>query len=193
MSKTIYSIQKTNIPEELLSGMIGIYLISEIESGCPIYVGQSRDILRRWRTHNRQKYSNDKYSYSVLEKCSIEMLNDREEYWIAKMDTHKNGDNRGPKAKFQPMDVPEVREKNIKRMKEDNPGNNPSSIKTRWVKNDPRLVGRIISDKHRNVLRKRMKENNPAHNKYPCSHCGKMMNKGNLSIHLKYVMKNMKK
>ena len=171
--------------------MLGIYLISETENGRPVYVGQSRDITRRWRVHCRQKYPNDNYSYSVLEECSIEMLDEREEYWIAKMDTHKNGNNRGPKAKFQPMDVPEVRAFLTKRMRENNPGNNPASIAQRWVKDDPRLVGRPMSDRHKQILSDKVKgKNNPAHNKYPCSHCGKMFNKGNLSKHLKYVMKS---
>lgn len=67
-----------------------------------VYIGQSDNILRRWEEHkNRSKSSNKRWSdsylyrsirkyglenfeFKVLEETTIEMLNEREEYYIIK-------------------------------------------------------------------------------------------------------------
>lgn len=83
----------------------GIYLIRNLINQ-KIYVGQSKDIKRRWQEHLRsgqpekynikstrdsktpihlamQKYGVDNFTINILETCRIEQLNEREIYWIA--------------------------------------------------------------------------------------------------------------
>lgn len=77
-----------------------------------LYVGQTRiSIEQRWRDHCRvsfnensdeynfplhsaiRKYGKDNFKISILEECSEKELNEREIYWINKLDTYKNGYN----------------------------------------------------------------------------------------------------
>ena len=79
--------------------MIGIYKITNnINNNC--YIGQSRDILKRWQNHqiaafNKndkgyeyplyrafRKYGLQNFSFDILEQCTINELNDKEIYWI---------------------------------------------------------------------------------------------------------------
>ena len=78
--------------------MIGIYVIKKDDA--PVYVGQSENIYHRWSTHENKAYPTNEYEFSVLELCSVEILNEREKYWINKMDTYYNGDNRTGKRKL---------------------------------------------------------------------------------------------
>ena len=74
--------------------MIGIYKITNKLNG-KVYIGQSNNIERRFKEHiNKRttawssirpailKYGVENFSFEVLEECSIEELNKREEYWI---------------------------------------------------------------------------------------------------------------
>ena len=81
--------------------MIGIYKFTNLING-KIYIGQSRNIERRYKDHlNRaknnfasnneyntlihkaiRKYGIKNFSFEILEECSIEELNNKEEYWI---------------------------------------------------------------------------------------------------------------
>lgn len=85
--------------------MIGIYKIVNKENG-KCYIGQSNDIMRRFGEHQTkgetsrilvdvaiQKYGKDKFSYEVLEECSIEDLNERETYWIKQTGAYVAGYN----------------------------------------------------------------------------------------------------
>ena len=85
--------------------MIGIYKITNKING-KIYVGQSNDIYRRFYEHQTkgtssripvdvaiQKYGKDKFSYEVLEECSINELNQKETFWIKKLNAIKDGYN----------------------------------------------------------------------------------------------------
>lgn len=74
----------------------GIYKITNLKDG-KVYIGQSVDIFRRWREHKR-KYKNqgvktrlylamrengiENFSFEVVEYCSKEQLNDKEQYYI---------------------------------------------------------------------------------------------------------------
>lgn len=85
--------------------MIGIYKIQNKING-KVYVGQSNDMARRWREHINscknenqkrnynmiihkamRKYGIDNFSFEVLEECDIERLDEREQYWIAYLDS----------------------------------------------------------------------------------------------------------
>ncbi len=78
--------------------MSGIYVILNCINGKK-YVGQTNDIDRRRREHIRSlqsgshynsylqrsfaKYGIDNFLFVILERCSIDLLDDREMYWIA--------------------------------------------------------------------------------------------------------------
>ena len=77
--------------------MIGIYKITNLING-KSYVGQSIHIERRWQEHCQlastsqiskaiKKYGKENFLFEILEQCSIEELNNQENYWIAHFDT----------------------------------------------------------------------------------------------------------
>ena len=74
----------------------GIYKITNKVNG-KVYIGQSIDIERRWKTHllnakNEvqnvllyqafQKYGIENFDFSIIEEIPEEKLNEREQYWI---------------------------------------------------------------------------------------------------------------
>ena len=85
--------------------MIGIYKITN-KINKKSYIGQSNDIQRRFGEHKTkggksripldmaiQKYGMENFDYEILEECSIELLNEREIYWINFYDTKNQGYN----------------------------------------------------------------------------------------------------
>lgn len=74
--------------------MIGIYKIENLINH-KIYVGQSIHIERRWREHCRpstrslissaiKKYGKENFSFQILEECSRDELNEKEDFYIQK-------------------------------------------------------------------------------------------------------------
>ena len=72
--------------------MIGIYKITNLING-KHYIGQSVHIERRWTEHcipssnstigkAIHKYGKENFSFQVVEECSIEQLDEKEEYYI---------------------------------------------------------------------------------------------------------------
>lgn len=69
------------------------------------YIGQTRQSIQfRWNQHTSkrdntyfhnaiQKYGKDNFEIEILEECDVEVLNEREIFYIAKYDTFKNGYN----------------------------------------------------------------------------------------------------
>ena len=88
--------------------IIGIYGIHNLLTDT-WYVGQSNNINRRLVQHQNElykkehhnkhlqraydKYGRDAFQFIVLEECSVELLNEREVYWIAEKDSFNNGYN----------------------------------------------------------------------------------------------------
>lgn len=82
----------------------GIYCITNTVNG-KVYVGQSRNIQKRWNEHNRaksdvaihnsiRKYGKESFIFSVLEECQVEELNEKEIYWVGKLNSIRpNGYN----------------------------------------------------------------------------------------------------
>lgn len=84
----------------------GIYCIENIKNHKK-YIGQSVDIINRWRNHkwslksnkhpnnylqaSWNKYGENNFIFYILEKTLF--LNEQEEYWINKLDTYNNGYN----------------------------------------------------------------------------------------------------
>jgi group I intron endonuclease len=109
--------------------MIGIYKITS-PSG-KIYIGQSTNIEKRWKWHKYSpstigkklhssylKYGHDKHLYEIIEECNIELLNERERYWILYYDSIKKGLNSTLSNKKTYLHDEEVK----KRIRESNKG-----------------------------------------------------------------------
>lgn len=90
--------------------MIGIYKITnKINNKC--YIGQSKNISKRWKNHKNsaynpneksynyplyrafRKYGLENFSFEILEECSIKDLNQKEKYYINKFNSFFNGYN----------------------------------------------------------------------------------------------------
>lgn len=85
--------------------MIGIYKIENLING-KIYIGQSKNIEKRWTAHRTRpfnqnskqydsplyrsirKYGLENFSFVVLEETLIEDLDNREKYWIEYYESH---------------------------------------------------------------------------------------------------------
>ena len=79
--------------------MIGIYKIENLINH-KIYIGQSINIERRWKDEKRlafdpqdesynyplsrafRKYGLDNFNFEIIEECSVDILSQRERYWI---------------------------------------------------------------------------------------------------------------
>lgn len=86
----------------------GIYICSCLPNGYS-YVGQAQSLskrkqqhissLRNNNHHNKHlqrawnKYGEENFSWEILELCSVDCLNEREQYWIDKYDSFNNGFN----------------------------------------------------------------------------------------------------
>lgn len=93
--------------------MVGIYKITNKINGNS-YIGLSVEIERRWKNHllrfkdaegkeyNKvlykafRKYGIENFSFEVLEECSYEQLEEREQFWISYYNTYDKGYNATP-------------------------------------------------------------------------------------------------
>ena len=85
--------------DEIISG---IYKITCVPTQ-KIYIGQSRSIYKRWHQHvytlnSKQhrnsylqrawnKYGQDSFKFEVIDKCNIDTLDDKEQYYIQKFNS----------------------------------------------------------------------------------------------------------
>lgn len=85
----------------------GIYKIENLITH-HVYIGQSVDIISRWRRHKDdykkgekdyplyqaiRKYGIENFSFEVIEECLRSQLDEREQYWIKYYDSYYNGYN----------------------------------------------------------------------------------------------------
>lgn len=107
--------------------MIGIYKITNPKG--KIYIGQSINIERRWREYQRlqcnqslklynslKKYQYENHIFEIIEECDINLLNDKEEFYILKFNSHINGLN--IKLASKPSWTGKTRPEHSKLMKE---------------------------------------------------------------------------
>ena len=84
--------------------MIGIYMYTNKKNNKK-YIGQSTNIERRRREHlcwpspysrfdmELRAIGEDQFDFVILEQCSVELLDEREKYWISFYDTINSGYN----------------------------------------------------------------------------------------------------
>lgn len=84
---------------------IGIYrIVNKINGKC--YIGKSANIEQRFKGHKNKmsygtevlyqafrKYGIDNFDFSIIEECSLELLSDREKYWIQYYNSYEKGYN----------------------------------------------------------------------------------------------------
>lgn len=86
----------------------GIYCIENLVNSKK-YIGQSVDIYKRWDNHKSvlcsgyhcnkylqrswNKYKKNNFSFTIIEQCEKEDLNEKEIYWINKLDAFDTGFN----------------------------------------------------------------------------------------------------
>lgn len=101
--KMIHKLYKGS--DDMRNKISGIYKI-ENKINHKVYIGQSKDLhgrklshlcgLRNGNHYNKHlqasidKYGINNFSFTVIEKCDKDKLNDREVYWIAKYDSMNN-------------------------------------------------------------------------------------------------------
>lgn len=85
--------------------IVGIYKITNLLNN-KCYVGQSRNIYRRWQSHRyandsyplhaaMKKYGAENFSFEILEECDTDELNEKESYYIQKFQPEYNCDGGG--------------------------------------------------------------------------------------------------
>lgn len=85
--------------------MIGIYKITNQCNG-KIYIGQSKNIEERWEEHKRKMqvrntqlyqamrfFGIENFVFEIIKECSLDQLNEREQYYIHKYDSINKGYN----------------------------------------------------------------------------------------------------
>ena len=86
-----------NNKEEKISKDCGIYVIINLLNDKK-YVGQTINFYHRWNQHKSknpeqqidkdiQKYGRENFKFEILEKCEISRLDEKEDYWIKKLNT----------------------------------------------------------------------------------------------------------
>lgn len=97
--------------------MVGIYKITNTVSQ-KVYIGQSVNILSRWRQHMEsimqhtgftengpeEEIKLENFTFSIVEQCLPEQLDEREAYWIAYYNSFYSGYNRKRGTHLQKID-----------------------------------------------------------------------------------------
>ena len=86
--------------------MIGIYKITNINNN-KVYIGQSNNLERRYKEHfiwnlNNKQYideliqdlGEENFSFEIIEECELEVLDEREKYWIEYYNSFYEGYNK---------------------------------------------------------------------------------------------------
>ena len=161
--------------------MIGIYCYYREDA--PVYVGASIDIERRRRQHKNAGRFAD-CDFRVLEETTTEDLFDRERHYITEWDMCQVGEN---KVIHNNMDMPEVREAQAKRMRENHPMK-PGMTNSGSFKKGQKPV--ITAERNKKIAESKKGNGNPNfgktevanhlnENRLTCPVCHATMNVGN--------------
>jgi hypothetical protein len=161
--------------------MVGVYCY--YKDSKPIYVGCSIDLERRKKQHGYNNRFLD-CEYKILEETTIDILYERERYWIRELKTFEDGEN---KVIHNNMDLPEVRKLNSNRMKINNPMKPGMTNKGSFVKGQK---PKITEERNKKISERMKGPNNPMFGKKggfdhinsilkECEKCGKLIGPGN--------------
>ena len=105
--------------------IIGIYKITNKING-KIYIGQSKNIFKRWSEHRYEAKNNDKplykafrkygienFTFEIIEICNIEQLNEREIFWTKFYNSYNNGYNLTPGGDYSSKTQRIVKEEDV--------------------------------------------------------------------------------
>lgn len=159
---------------------IGVYCF--YRNDAPIYVGCSIDIHRRSLQHKRHGRFLD-CDLVVLEITDEESIWDREKYWIQKLNTVSEGEN---KVIHNNMDMREVREAASMRMRNSNPMKKGMTNEGSFKKGHKPT---ITEERNELIRQSKIGKRNPNYNNpdaakvfheyLTCEKCGATMNIGN--------------
>ena len=162
--------------------MIGVYCYFKDDE--PVYVGASIDIDRRQRQHRNKGRFID-CEFRVLQETTTEELFDVERYYITKWNMIQAGEN---KVVHNNMDMPEVREANSLRMREDNPMK-PGMTNSGSFQRGVTRPETYTPERNKKISESMKGENNPNYGnpevgqrmnvRLTCETCGATMNVGN--------------
>jgi group I intron endonuclease len=91
--------------EKMRNKICGIYMVTNTING-DCYIGQSKDIQRRWWMHKGSRtnikklpivgkaikeFGINNFKLEILEECSRSELNEKEIYWIEALSSRENG------------------------------------------------------------------------------------------------------
>lgn len=126
---------KVNIKNQ--HDLCGIYQITNKLNGKK-YIGQSKHIQQRFNEHildsfnpNKKsynfpihsairKYGLENFTFEVIEECSVELLNEREQYYIQQFNTLNNGYNCTPGGEINPQSDEKIKQKACHNRNENN-------------------------------------------------------------------------
>jgi len=132
----------------------GIYKITCKETG-HCYIGQSKNIEKRWKAHQKKCFPPQSFDYEILVTCPIADLNELEVLMIKTFDSHHNGFNKtigGTSIKTTHLNAKTL------------------------AKISASLTGRTLTDEHKANVSAAVK-NAP---KFQCPYCFKVMGVSNL-------------
>lgn len=147
----------------------GIYKITNLING-KVYIGQSRDIKRRWSSHRSdflkdkkdyvlyrafRKYGIENFSFEVIEKCSENELDEKEKFYIAEYDSFL-GDGYNMTLGGQGVIYPMTEEYRIKQSR--NSGGEPIiqlSLDGEYIKEffSTAEAERVLNIPHENIIK----------------------------------------
>lgn len=133
--------------------IIGIYGLQNKLKPDKWYVGQSRNIKKRWWDYRRLKcdgqprlmqallkYGASGFSYHILEECQLSDLNSKETCWIETKDSFRNGYNMTPGGDCREgVEIADSTRKKLSDLGKKNVGQRNAMHGKMWITNGKRL------------------------------------------------------
>lgn len=130
------------------------------------YIGQSKRIEKRWKEHISEskkerrnqhlynairKYGIENFEFTILEECSLELLNVREQYWIKYYDSMNHGYNETSGGN-QNVQFSKKHKENLCIARQKNRDLISSITKKCWENEDYRNKVLINREKHKKIV-----------------------------------------